>query len=189
MDAIVRALGGSGLSGVPSATPTERAPEEKPLTIWHLMIFGIIGIFLLIFLVTHPSLAIALLINFFASSRRSNWSNGGGWSGGGLSGGFGGGFRRRGGSGGLLRFAGAVRRFRFGLWLFAVPLAVIVNVPAAALELQGRGRNQALHRSAALCMNGQRLIRKLLDGFKHVTTGIAFVFVKWHGPYAVPDSL
>ena len=59
-----------------------------------------IGIFLLIFLVTHPSLAIALLINFFASSRRSNWSNGGGWSGGGLSGGFGGGFSGGGGRSG-----------------------------------------------------------------------------------------
>lgn len=100
MDAVVRRLGGQGLSDLPSAMPPERAPEGKPFTIWHLIIIGLIGIFFLILLVTHPSLAIALLINILASGRRSGTRGGGGWGGGGLSGGFGGGFSGGGGRSG-----------------------------------------------------------------------------------------
>ncbi len=87
MDAVVRVLSGQGFSDLPGAPPPERAPEERPLTIWRLIIFGIVGVFFLILLVTHPSLAIFLLVNILSGGRRGDSRGGGGWGGGGFSGG------------------------------------------------------------------------------------------------------
>lgn len=83
-DAIVRIVSGQGL---PSASAPTRAPEEKPLTIWHWIFFGIIGVVFLILLITNPALAFYLLINILASSRRGGSSSGPGWAGGGFRGG------------------------------------------------------------------------------------------------------
>lgn len=99
VDAVVRAISGEGLPGSPGAASSDRAPEKRPLTIWQLIIFGIIGIFFLILLVTHPSLAIWLLINILSGSGRSDSRSGRGWGGGGFGGGFSGGGGRSGGGG------------------------------------------------------------------------------------------
>ena len=72
--------------------------EREPLTLAELLVYAIIGFLILIFFVTHPSLAVFLLANFLSSGRRGDrgdWG-GGGWSGGG---GFGGGGGRSGGGG------------------------------------------------------------------------------------------
>ena len=99
MDAVTRAISGQGLPSSPATAPTEHPPERKTLTIGQLIFFGILGIIFLIFLATHPSLAIWLLINIFANSRRGDFRSGGSWGGGGFSGGFSGGGGRSGGGG------------------------------------------------------------------------------------------
>jgi uncharacterized protein len=99
MDALVRVISGEGLPSLPGVASPERGPEAQPFTIWHVIIFGIIGIFFLILFLTHPSLAIALLINILASGRRGSSHRGRGWSGGGFGGGFSGGGGRSGGGG------------------------------------------------------------------------------------------
>lgn len=99
IDAVVRVLSGQGLPSSPRATPSDHAPEEKPFTIWHLIFFGIAGVFFLILLATHPSLAIWLLINILSGSGRSDSRGGRGWGSGGFGGGFSGGGGRSGGGG------------------------------------------------------------------------------------------
>jgi uncharacterized protein len=103
MDALVRAIGGSGLSTQPAAA-TSPAPATspaapashgpKPMPLWELILLGIAGVFLLILLITHPELAIYLLISIL--SEGSGGGSGGGGSGGG---GFSGGGGRSGGGG------------------------------------------------------------------------------------------
>lgn len=96
VEALVRVASGQGL---PDAASPERAPDEEPLTIWHWIFYGILGVAFLILLITHPSLAFWLLINILSSNRR-NGSRGGGWAGGGFGGGgFSGGGGRSGGGG------------------------------------------------------------------------------------------
>jgi uncharacterized protein len=86
MDALVRAISGQGLSGQPAASPPPPARKTKPMPTWELIFFGIIGVFLLILAVTHPSLALYLLINIL-SEGWGGGSGGGGSGGGGFSGG------------------------------------------------------------------------------------------------------
>ena len=92
MEAVMGVIGGQSL-------PPERARRNaRPLTLAELLAYAIIGFLILIFFVTHPSLAVFLLANFLSSGRRGDrgdWG-GGGWSGGG---GFGGGGGRSGGGG------------------------------------------------------------------------------------------
>ena len=92
MEAVMGVIGGQSL-------PPERARRNaRPLTLAELLVYAIIGFLILIFFVTHPSLAVFLLANFLSSGRRGDrgdWG-GGGWSGGG---GFGGGGGRSGGGG------------------------------------------------------------------------------------------
>ncbi len=90
MEAVIGVIGGQSL-------PPERARRNaRPLTLAELLVYAIIGFLILIFFVTHPSLAVFLLANFLSSGRRGDrgdWG-GGGWGGGG---GFGGGGRSGGG--------------------------------------------------------------------------------------------
>jgi uncharacterized protein len=67
--------------------PVRRGREPQPLTLLQLIFYGIIGLIILIFLATHPSLALYLLANIFMGSGRRG---GGGWDGGGFGGGGGG---------------------------------------------------------------------------------------------------
>ena len=85
MDAVGRVHSGQGFAAVLGATPSAQAPEEKPFTIWRLIFYGFLSVCFLILLVTHPSLAIWLLINILSGSRRSNARGGRGWGGGGFS--------------------------------------------------------------------------------------------------------
>ena len=106
MEAIAGAIGGPGLSdNAPGVQPRQpREPENGGgrLSTPRLIIYGIIGVLFLIFLVTHPSLALFLLMNIL-SGRRGN--SRGGWGGGGFGGG-GGGFGGGGFSGGGGRSGG-----------------------------------------------------------------------------------
>ncbi len=92
MEAVMGVIGGQSL-------PPERTRRNtRPLTLAELLVYSIIGFLILIFFVTHPSLAVFLLANFLSSGRRGDrgdWG-GGGWGGGG---GFGGGGGRSGGGG------------------------------------------------------------------------------------------
>ena len=82
---------------------------------------------------------------------------------------------------GFFSLAFALRAIGLGFGLFAVALAVIVHVPAAAFKLQRRSGDQAFQGSTAFLMYGQRLVREFLNYLKDITARIAFVFVKWHG--------
>lgn len=84
VDAIVQVASGQGL---PDAARPERTPEEAPLTIWHWIFYGILGVAFVILLITNPSLAFWLLINILSSNRRNGSRGGGDWGGGGFSGG------------------------------------------------------------------------------------------------------
>jgi uncharacterized protein len=88
MDAVMGVIGGQSL------LPPERPRRnDRPLTLAQLVLYAIIGFFVLLFFVTHPSLAIYLLASFLSSGSRRG--GGGDWGGGG----FGGGGGRSGGGG------------------------------------------------------------------------------------------
>ena len=93
MEAVAAAIG----TPLPGSTLAPRT-RGRPLTIFQLFLYLIIGLIALIFLATHPSLAMYLLANIFmgGGGRR-----GGGWDGGGFGGGGGwsGGGGRSGGGG------------------------------------------------------------------------------------------
>ncbi len=90
---VLAAVGGE--AGAPrDAVPTAAAPPE--IDPGRLIVLGIIGILVLGFLVTHPRLALMLLMTINSNQHRGGWGGGGfgrggGWGGGGFGGGFGGG--------------------------------------------------------------------------------------------------
>ena len=86
IDALTRILGGD-TGALPAPQPEAQSPS---LSVAQLILYGVIGVLLLIFVVTHPSLAFFLLANIL--------SGGGGRRHGGR-GGFGGGGGRSGGGG------------------------------------------------------------------------------------------
>jgi uncharacterized protein len=100
IDAITQVIGGQGLPG-PARGGNGRG-SARPLTLGQLIIYGIIGIVLLIVLATNPSLAVWLLMSIMSGGNRRSrggWG-GGGFGGGGFGGGgFGGGGGRSGGGG------------------------------------------------------------------------------------------
>src|SRR5262249_46216425 len=84
MEAIAAATG----TPLPGSTlsPRRRQREPQPLTLFQLIVYGIIGLIVLFILATHPSLAMYLLANILmGGGRRGDWDGGGGggWSGGG----------------------------------------------------------------------------------------------------------
>ncbi|KFA93614.1 TPM domain-containing protein [Archangium violaceum] len=88
--ALLGALGGE--TAPPPAGPTVR-PSLPALGTGQLILLGVLGLFLLVFLVTHPRMALFLLFQIM-----SRGGSGGGWRGGG-GGGFRGGGGRSGGGG------------------------------------------------------------------------------------------
>jgi uncharacterized protein len=97
IDAITQVIGGQGLPG-PARGASPRG-AARPLTLGQLIVYGIIGIVLLIVLATNPSLAIWLLMSIMSGGNRRSrggWGGGGGGFGGG---GFSGGGGRSGGGG------------------------------------------------------------------------------------------
>jgi uncharacterized protein len=89
MDAIMQVIGGQGVPG------QNQRPERTPLTLAQLVLYGIVGLFILLFLATHPTLALYLLASILSGGDRRGSRGGGGWG----SGGFGGGGGRSGGGG------------------------------------------------------------------------------------------
>jgi uncharacterized protein len=92
IDAIVGIISGQGLPAIPQGQRSGRR-QPQPLTLGQLIMFGIIGIVLLIVFITNPSLAIWLLMSIMSGgggrSRDDGWGGGGGGfsGGGGRSGG------------------------------------------------------------------------------------------------------
>jgi uncharacterized protein len=85
IDSLTGAIGGQAGAPAPERPP---APS-KPLTLFQWILFGIIGILILAFAITHPALAFYFLASIIS----------GGGGGGGGGGGFGGGGGRSGGGG------------------------------------------------------------------------------------------
>lgn len=94
--ALMRVMGGEPL-------PVQQRPDQRPqaLTLAQLIFFGIIGIVVLFFFATNPTMAMWLLASILSSgSDRRRGGGGGGFGGGGFGGGgFSGGGGRSGGGG------------------------------------------------------------------------------------------
>ena len=91
VDAVMRAVGGESLP------PQQAGRQGRPLTLGQLIVYGIFGIFLLIFVITNPSLAMFFLASILSGgNRRGGRSD---WGGGGGGGSFGGGGGSSGGGG------------------------------------------------------------------------------------------
>ena len=89
IDALTGILGGQA-----GALPATLTPEEpRPWTLGQMVLYGIIGVLILLFVITNPSLAFFLLISIFSGGNRRNGRGGLG------CGGFGGGGGRSGGGG------------------------------------------------------------------------------------------
>jgi uncharacterized protein len=103
IDAITQVIGGQGVPA-PVRSPNARQ-EARPLTLGRIIVYGVIGIVLLIILATNPSLAVWLLMSMMSGGNRRGR---GGWGGGGFGGGgFGGGRGGFGGGGGRSGGGGA----------------------------------------------------------------------------------
>jgi uncharacterized protein len=87
-DALMRIIAGEALP------PQESGRGPRPLTLGQLIVYGIIGLLLLLFFITNPTLAIYILASILSGGnrRRDGWGGGGGGS-------FGGGGGRSGGGG------------------------------------------------------------------------------------------
>ena len=95
VNGVLAALGGEAPGAAPALAPVAR-PVEQPISKWQLLVMAGLGILVLLFLVTHPRMAAALLFTLSSNGRRG----GGGWGGGGGYSGGGGGFSGGGGSSG-----------------------------------------------------------------------------------------
>jgi uncharacterized protein len=94
VDALLAAISREG----PTAPATGYGrPAPRPLSLGQKILFGLIGLFLLWLVVTHPALVYYLLVNILSSSSGGGSYRGGGWGGGG--GGYSGGGGRSGGGG------------------------------------------------------------------------------------------
>ena len=75
------------IGGHAGSVPAAQTPEPpKPVSLVRLIFYGIIGILLLLFAITHPSLAFYFLASMLSSGRQG-YGGGGGFGGGGFSGG------------------------------------------------------------------------------------------------------
>jgi uncharacterized protein len=89
-DALTRIIGGEALA----LPPQQSARGSRPLTLGQLIVYGIIGLLLLLFFITNPTLAVYILACVLSGGIGRG---GDGWGGGGGS--FGGGGGRSGGGG------------------------------------------------------------------------------------------
>jgi uncharacterized protein len=94
IEALVGVIGGQSVFAQPG--PQGAVPGQlRPITIGQLILYGIIGIILLIFVITNPSLAFYLLASILSSGHRRGGGGGFGGGFGGRGGGFGGGVAAR----------------------------------------------------------------------------------------------
>lgn len=93
MSTVLAALGGES-GAAPQKPHLSVGGRGAPMGRGQLILFGVLGVLLLIFVVTNPRLALFFLVQMMSSSRNHR----GGWGGGG-GGGFGGGGGRSGGGG------------------------------------------------------------------------------------------
>jgi uncharacterized protein len=94
----VAAAAGAALPG--ATVNVRRGRGSRPPTLAELIVYGIIGLIVLIIFATHPSLVLFLLANILIGGRRGGGDDwGGGWSSGGGGGGWSGGGGRSGGGG------------------------------------------------------------------------------------------
>jgi uncharacterized protein len=93
VDGVLGALGGE--AGAP-------AVEDQPrgLNLFQKILLGLVALFVLGLIVTHPSMAVYLLFSMFSGGRGGGGFSGGGFGGGGFGGGGGGGFSGGGGRSG-----------------------------------------------------------------------------------------
>ncbi len=91
VDSLTGVIGGQA----DALPPAQTAPKAKPLSMLQLIVYGILGILILGFLITHPTLAFFFLSTILSGGGRG----GGGFGGGGGGGGFSGGGGRSGGGG------------------------------------------------------------------------------------------
>jgi uncharacterized protein len=90
VNAMVSAVSGQGLPA--SGTARRNVRSTRALSLGEKIVFGVVGLFVLIMLATNPSLAIWLLMSMMSGGgrrSRGGWDGGGGggWGGGGFSGG------------------------------------------------------------------------------------------------------
>jgi uncharacterized protein len=95
IDALVGIIGGQGLP--PAAQRGRNGRSPQPVGLGQLILYGIIGLVILVVLITNPSLAIFLLANILSGGGRRGRDDG--WGGGFGGGGFSGGGGRSGGGG------------------------------------------------------------------------------------------
>lgn len=76
-DALMRIIGGESLP------PQESTRQPRPLTLAQLIVYGIIGILVLLFLVTNPTLAIYILASILSGGGDNRRRGGGSFGGGG----------------------------------------------------------------------------------------------------------
>jgi uncharacterized protein len=79
IDKLIAAIGGQ--AGTPP--PAQALESSKPLTVFQWILYGLIGILVLGFAITHPLLAFYLLANIMSGSGGGGGGGGGGFSGGG----------------------------------------------------------------------------------------------------------
>ena len=93
MEAIAAAIGEGPLPGTSLRDDSRDFRDRRPLSIFQIIFFTIIGILVLGFVVTHPSLILMMLAGnvIGGGRRRGGWGGGGGFGGGGWGGGGGGG--------------------------------------------------------------------------------------------------
>jgi uncharacterized protein len=85
IDALTGVIGGQA-NALPARQP-DQPQQPKPLSLVQMVLFGIVGILVLFFIITHPSMAFFFLANMLASGGRGGYGGGGGFGGGGFSGG------------------------------------------------------------------------------------------------------
>jgi len=88
-DAILTAIEGHPV-GDSQAPPPRAAPKRHPLSTGQLILYGILAVILLVFIVTHPQMALFFLMNIMSGGRfggGGGWGDGDGGGGGGWSGG------------------------------------------------------------------------------------------------------
>ncbi len=86
-------LGALAPDSSPEQAQSRPRPEAKPASLGEKILYGLIGIAILIFVITNPGLAFWLLLQILSSGGRGGGGGGGGgggWSGGGGRGGGGG---------------------------------------------------------------------------------------------------
>jgi uncharacterized protein len=93
IDALTAAIGGQAAASPATRQPEQGRPQQgrpeqsRPISPLRLIFYGIVGFLILIFVVTHPSVAFFLLANILSGGGRDSQGGGGGFGGGGFSGG------------------------------------------------------------------------------------------------------